>query len=95
MAKSRTYRQGVSRLIWWNRSRSFPIGFVATPIWFALLAAAEEEEAVTGRELLESFIIGYEVEVAIARGLGVHHWSKGWHSTSTLAHFGAAVELLL
>lgn len=74
-------------------SLSLPIGFVATPIWFALLAAAEEEEAVTGRELLESFIIGYEVEVAIARGLGVHHWSKGWHSTSTLAHFGAAVAV--
>jgi 2-methylcitrate dehydratase PrpD len=74
-------------------SLSLPIGFVATPILFALLAVAEEHGGISGRELLESFIVGYEVEVAIARGLGVHHWSKGWHSTSTLAHFGAAVAV--
>lgn len=72
-------------------SLSLPIGFVTSPVLFALLAVAEEEGGISGRDLLESFIIGYEVEVAIARGLGVHHWAKGWHSTSTLAHFGAAV----
>lgn len=72
-------------------SLSLPVGFVASPVLFALLAVAEEEGGISGRGLLESFIIGYEVEVAIARGLGVHHWAKGWHSTSTLAHFGAAI----
>jgi 2-methylcitrate dehydratase PrpD len=72
-------------------SLSLPIGFVASPVLFALLAVAEEEEGISGQDLLESFIIAYEVEVAIARGLGVHHWAKGWHSTSTLAHFGAAI----
>lgn len=66
-------------------------GFVASPVLFALLAVAEEQGSVSGRDLLESFVIGWEVEAAIARGLGVHHYAKGWHSTSTLAHFGAAV----
>lgn len=72
-------------------SLSLPVGFVATAVLFPLLAVAEEEGNVSGRDLLSAFTAGYEVEVAIARGLGVHHWSKGWHSTSTLAHFGAAV----
>ncbi len=66
-------------------------GFVASPVLFALLAVAEEERPVSGARLLEAFVTGWEVESAIARGLGVHHYAKGWHSTSTLAHFGAAV----
>ena len=66
-------------------------GFVASPVLFALLAVAEEQGSVCGTRLLEAFVTGWEVESAIARGLGVHHYAKGWHSTSTLAHFGAAV----
>jgi len=67
-------------------------GFVASPVLFALLGVAEEQEDnVSGARLLEAFITGWEVEAAIARGLGVYHYAKGWHSTSTLAHFGAAV----
>lgn len=68
-------------------------GFVASPVLFALLAVAEEEGGVSGEKLLESFVIGWEVEAAIARGLGVDHYARGWHSTSTLAHFGAAVAV--
>lgn len=72
-------------------SLSLPIGFVATPVVFPALAVAEADGGIPGREFLAAFVAGYEVEAAIGRGLGVHHWSKGWHSTSTLAHFGAAV----
>ncbi len=68
-------------------------GFIASPVLFAALAVAEEEGGVSGERLLEAFIVGWEVEAAIARGLGVHHYAKGWHSTSTLAHFGAAVAV--
>jgi len=68
-------------------------GFVASPVLFALLAVAEEQGSVSGRDLLESFVIGWEVEAAIMRGLGVDHYARGWHSTSTLAHFGAAVAV--
>lgn len=67
-------------------------GFVASPVLFALLALAEVEPApVSGRQLLQAFVAGWETEAAIARGLGVHHYAKGWHATSTLGHFGAAV----
>ena len=68
-------------------------GFVTTPALFALLAVAEEEGGASGRELVEAFVAGYEVEAAIARGLGVQHYAEGWHSTATLAHFGAAVAV--
>jgi 2-methylcitrate dehydratase PrpD len=67
-------------------------GFVASPVLFAILALAEEQKApVSGRQLVEAFVAGWEVEAAIARGLGVIHYTKGWHSTATLGHFGAAV----
>lgn len=66
-------------------------GFVATPVLFALLAVAQELPRVSGAQLVDAFIVGYEVEAAIARGLGVSHYAKGWHSTATLAHFGAGV----
>ena len=66
-------------------------GFVSSPILFTLLAIAEEDGGVSGRSLIEAFVVGWEVEAAIARGLGVHHYDGGWHSTATLAHFGAAV----
>lgn len=67
-------------------------GFVASPTLFALLALAEtQSEPVDGSRLLEAFVAGWEVESAIARGLGVLHYRKGWHATATLGHFGAAV----
>ena len=67
-------------------------GFIASPVLFALLALAESEPVpVSGKQLLEAFVAGWETEAAIARGLGVHHYAKGWHSTATLGHFGAAV----
>ncbi len=66
-------------------------GFIASPVLFAVLAVAEEEGGVSGERLLEAFVAGWEAEAGIARGLGVHHYAKGWHSTSTLAHFGAAI----
>jgi len=66
-------------------------GFVASPVLFALLALAEvEPRPVSGKRLLQAFVAGWETEAAIARGLGVHHYAKGWHSTATLGHFGAA-----
>lgn len=66
-------------------------GFVSSPVLFALLALVECEPApVSGRRLVQAFVAGWETEAAIARGLGVFHYAKGWHSTATLGHFGAA-----
>jgi len=64
-------------------------GFVSSPVLFALLALAEER-GFDGRQVLEAYIVGWEVESAIARGVGVAHYAGGWHATATLGHFGAA-----
>jgi len=64
-------------------------GFVGTPVLFSLLALAEQH-GIGGQKLLEAYIVGWETESAIARGVGVAHYAGGWHATATLGHFGAA-----
>lgn len=67
-------------------------GFIGSPTLFAILAILERQQGpVSGRRLVEAYVAGWEVEAAIARGLGVDHYSRGWHSTATLGHFGAAI----
>jgi 2-methylcitrate dehydratase PrpD len=49
----------------------------------ALLAVAEDRGA-SGAELLDAYVIGFEVICAVAAGLPIRpHYSKGWHSTAT------------
>jgi len=67
-------------------------GFISSPVLFAILALAENAtRPVSGKRLIEAYVAGWEVEAAIARGLGVIHYTKGWHSTATLGHFGAVI----
>jgi len=54
------------------------------------LLALAESEASSGRDLLEAYIVGFEVACAIARGLPVDpHYSAGWHATATVGILGA------
>jgi len=47
----------------------------------ALAAAA----AATGHDLLEAYVVGFEVACALARGLGIKsHYGRGWHATATI-----------
>ena len=65
-------------------------GHPSAPVLSALLALADEA-AYAGRDLLTAYVAGFEVETKIARGVHFHHYTKGWHPTSTLGVFGAAV----
>jgi 2-methylcitrate dehydratase PrpD len=61
-----------------------------------MLALAELVGA-TGRDLALAYVVGYETECRIARGVHFHHYDKGWHPTATLGIFGtvaAAARLL-
>lgn len=51
----------------------------------------------SGRDLVLAYVVGYEVECRIARGVHFHHYDKGWHPTATLGIFGtvAAASRLL
>ena len=61
-----------------------------------MLALAEQTGA-TGRDLALAYVVGFEAECRIARGVHHHHYDKGWHPTATLGIFGtvaAAARLL-
>lgn len=55
----------------------------------ACLALGEELD-VSGKDLLESYIIGLEVTVKLSYGMNPAHYEHGWHSTCTLGSMGAA-----
>lgn len=64
-------------------------GHPSAPLLSALLATADEGRC-TGRSLIAAYVAGFEVETKIARGVHFHHYTKGWHPTSTLGVFGVA-----
>jgi 2-methylcitrate dehydratase PrpD len=54
------------------------------------LLALAEASGRSGRELLEALVIGFEVDCAIARAIGLEsHYAQGWHSTATVGILGA------
>jgi 2-methylcitrate dehydratase PrpD len=55
----------------------------------ALLAVAEDLGS-SGADLLDAYVIGFEVICALAAGLNIRpHYSRGWHSTATLGVLAA------
>jgi 2-methylcitrate dehydratase PrpD len=54
-------------------------------------------QAVSGRDVVLAYVVGFETMCRIARGVHHHHYEKGWHPTATLGIFGsvaAAARLL-
>jgi 2-methylcitrate dehydratase PrpD len=56
----------------------------------ALLALGQSLN-VSGRQVLEAYIVGHQVMCAISAALPVRpHWQAGWHATGTIGVMGAA-----
>jgi len=55
----------------------------------ALLAIADAR-GTTGRELVDSYLVGLAAQAAIGRGVNPAHYRLGWHSTSTVGLIGTA-----
>jgi len=55
------------------------------PILFALGETLHK----TGRELLEAYLVGFEVEAVIGRAVEPEHYERGWHATATVGTLGA------
>src|SRR5688500_5776901 len=53
------------------------------------LAVAEVLD-VSGRDLLEAYILGVEVECRIADAIAPRHYQEGFHSTATIGGFASA-----
>jgi 2-methylcitrate dehydratase PrpD len=54
----------------------------------AALAVGERIHA-SGAEVLEAFLVGFEVECKISEAIHPHHYKKGFHSSGTVGTFGA------
>ena len=52
----------------------------------SMIALGESLDS-TGRDLALAYVVGYETECRIARGVHFHHYEKGWHPTATHRHF--------
>ncbi|KAJ2985563.1 hypothetical protein NUW58_g5464 [Xylaria curta] len=63
------------------------------PVASALLAVAEWQGPVTGREFLTAFVAGVEAECKLGLGVTPEHYDVGWHITSTTGSVGAAVAV--
>ncbi len=55
----------------------------------ALLALAEEIDS-SGRDLMDAYIVGLEIQAAVGRGVNRAHYDMGWHGTSTVGCIGTA-----
>jgi 2-methylcitrate dehydratase PrpD len=63
-------------------------GHPSAVLWPALLAVAEEK-GCSGRSLIEAYVVGFGVDVALARALDIRaHYSAGWHATATIGVMG-------
>ncbi len=67
---------------------------VSGPVWAAVLAAAAERRT-SERDILRSFVTGFEVAARLGdgAGIGVRMNQSGWHATPTLGRFGAAAAV--
>ncbi|MCJ7761176.1 MmgE/PrpD family protein, partial [Candidatus Bathyarchaeota archaeon] len=59
-----------------------------TPVLAAALAVGEKT-ACSGRDFLEAFIAGFEVECKLAEAMNPEHYRRGFHTTGTIGAFGA------
>lgn len=55
----------------------------------AVLAIGQSLKS-SGRQVLEAYIIGFELEAQLAKRVNFEHYDKGWHPTATLGTFGSA-----
>lgn len=62
-------------------------GHQSVPLVPVLFALAEEHN-LTGQQLIDAYVVGFEVEHRFAMALHPHHYDKGWHPTATLGIFG-------
>ncbi|MBI2854335.1 MAG: MmgE/PrpD family protein [Chloroflexi bacterium] len=66
------------------------ISHISAVVLPAVMAMADDLGA-SGKQVLEAYILGYEVEARISMGVQPFHILKGWHPIPTLGSFGATI----
>jgi len=64
-------------------------GHPSVPLLPAIFALGEKLGS-SGKEVVEAFVLGFEVECKVGRAIGGPHYALGWHATSTFGTLGAA-----
>lgn len=59
----------------------------------SIVTYAKYERPLSGKELILSYVIGFETQARIGEDIGDAQYKKGFHATSTLGIFGAAASL--
>ena len=67
-------------------------GHHSSPVASALLAYASVHR-ISGRDLLDAFIIGFDASSRVANAVYPAHYDIGWHMTGTAGVFGAAAAI--
>ncbi|MEI6117527.1 MAG: MmgE/PrpD family protein, partial [Burkholderiales bacterium] len=67
-------------------------GHQSAPLVAPLMAIAEER-ALSGRDVINSYVVGIETEIRLARCVNFFHYDIGWHPTATLGVFGATAAV--
>lgn len=69
---------------------NFVLGGHPTVTLFPTILALGEHVGATGHQVLDAYIVGFEVLIRLSRIVNFHHYEKGWHPTATMGTFGAA-----
>lgn len=64
----------------------------SAPVYPAILSYAELK-GLTGKDVLQAFVLGCEVEARLALCLYPSHYWRGWHITGTVGTIGAAAAI--
>ena len=64
----------------------------SAPIVSSVLALIKENN-FTYKQILEAWIVGYEIIIGLGLSLGYSHYEKGWHAASTLGSIGVAATI--
>lgn len=72
---------------------SFVLGGHPSVALVPSLLAVAEERGGGGREILEAYVIGFEIATRLANAVHFEHYEKGWHPSATLGVFGATAAV--
>jgi 2-methylcitrate dehydratase PrpD len=62
----------------------------ATAVLAPALFSLADDERLSGRAVVDAYIVGLELQARIGRLLQPHHYQRGWHATATIGAIGTA-----
>lgn len=62
----------------------------ATAVLAPALFSLADDEQLSGRAIIDAYIVGLELQARIGKLLQPHHYQRGWHATATVGAIGTA-----